>query len=581
MRLLRTHGALLACAGAIAIALTWNVDGYPLFEPDEGRNAEVMREMAAANGYVLPRLNGLPYLDKPVVYFATGALAMEVAGPTEKAARFPSLLFTLLTLAVVGGFAHRLFGAPGAWTAVIATAATPFTIAYARTVIFDSALTFFVVSSLIAFFLAAESPPASAAPAASAAPDGPDGRGGAGNARRSWWGVLGWVAAAGGILTKGPVTLVFVLGVALPYVLWRRRWRALVDPVGLLAFVAVILPWVLAVSRQVPDFLRYVLVVETVQRVTSPALGRAGPIWYFFPIVLGATLPWIVATMVGWRRDVLRPGGAAPDRRTVFLLLWIAVPLLVFTLSQSKRPQYVLPLVPAVALLLARVWHHGGTPLPGARAAAGGLVILGGGLVARRDWIAGLFDTTPEVAALIPPTALALGLAAAIAGSVVFALAERRDVVLLALALPACAIPVAGMPLLRTIGADRSSGALADALEPVVTARTQVVAVRTYPLSLPFYLGRELTLVTEDGAELTSNYVTRHVDLMRRLPDSPLRPPEWWREALATCERPRIFLVPRDARAIRRDLEARLPLRAETRKVAAYGPCGPADLATR
>lgn len=569
MRLLRTHGALLACAGAIALALSWNVDGYPLFEPDEGRNAEVMREMAAANGYALPRLNGLPYLDKPVLYFAAGALAMEVAGPGEKAARFPSLLFTVLTLAVVGWFAHRLFGTPGAWTAVVAAGATPFTIAYARTVIFDSTLTFFVVSALVAFFQAAES-----APPAPAERD-------SGGGGRSWWSALGWIAAAGGVLTKGPVTLVFVLGVALPYVLWRRRWRALVDPVGLLAFVAVVLPWVLAVSRQVPDFLRYVLVVETFQRLATPALGREEPFWYFVPILLGATLPWIVAVVVGWRRELVRPGGDDLDRRTVFLLLWILVPLLFFTLSQSKRPQYLLPLVPAVGLLLARVWHHGGDPLPGARAAAGALVVLGGGLIARRDWIAGLFDTTPEVVALIPPTALGLGLAAALAGSAVFALAERRDVVLLALALPVCAIPLAGMPLTRAVAADRSSEALAAALDPVVTAGTQVVAVRTYPLSLPFYLERELTLATADGAELTSTYVRRHVDVMRRLPQSPLRSADWWREALASCETPRLFVVPRAARSIRRELEARLPLRAETRKVAAYGPCGPADLAAR
>ena len=557
----------------VAFALTWRVGAYPLFEPDEGRNAEVMREMAATNGYILPRLNGLPYLDKPIVYFAAGALAMEVMGPTEKAARLPSIVFTVLTILLVAWFGGRLFGRDGAWTAALAYAASPLTIAYARTVIFDAALTFWVVGALVSFYLAAESSPPSTSPH----PQG----GSEGGGDRGWWGTVGWVATAAGVLTKGPVALMFVALVALPYALWRRRWRAVVDPVGLLAFVAVVLPWVLAVSSTVPDFVSYVLAVETVQRVTTSALGRSEPFLYFVPILLAAALPWVVAVIVGWRRDVLRRSGDRLDPRTVLLLLWIAAPLLFFTLSQSKRPQYILPLVPALALLLARVWHAAREVLPGARAAGGALVVIGGGLITRRDWIAGLFDTSPEVAARIPSTALWLGLAAAVAGSLVFAAGERRQHVLLALAAPACAIPLLGMPLLRAIGAERSSASLAEALRPVITAETEIVAVATYPLSLPFYLRRPLTLATVDGAELTSNYVTRHLAVLRRVPGSPLRPADWWREALALCPRPRIFVTSTDDAAARNVLGAALPLRGETRKVAAYGPCGPSGFVRR
>jgi 4-amino-4-deoxy-L-arabinose transferase-like glycosyltransferase len=562
----------------IAVALTWRVDGYPLFEPDEGRNAEVMREMAASNGYLLPRLNGLPYLDKPIVSFAAGAVAMEIMGPTEKAARLPSIVFTVLTILLVAWFGRRLFGRSGAWTAALAYAASPLTIAYARTVIFDAAFTFWVAAALVSFFLAAESPPPSPPPHPGAG-RGDQERGEGGGEK--WWGTAGWLATAAGVLTKGPVILVFVLFVALPYALWRRRWRAVVDPVGLLAGVAIVLPWVLAVSRTVPDFLSYVLTVETVQRVATSALGRTEPFWYFVPILLAAGLPWTVAIVAGWRRDLLRLPAGGFDRRTVFLLLWIALPFLFFSLSQSKRPQYILPLMPALGLLLARLWHAGRDVLPGVRAAAGALVVIGGGLIARRDWIAGLFDTTPAVAERIPATALALGLMAAVAGSLVFAAGERRQHVLLALAAPACAIPLVGMPLLRAIGADRSSEALAEALAPVITADTEVVGVEAYPLSLPFYLRRPLTLATRDGAELTSNYVTRHVDLLRRLPGSTLRPADWWREALALCRQPRVFVVGVDDAAARDILDAELPLRGTTRKVAAYGPCGLSGFAQR
>ena len=83
------------------LALGWNLNGYRLLDPDEGRNAEVAREMAVENDYLLPHLDGLPYLDKPIVYFAAAAAAMEVLGPTETAARLPALLATIMVPALV------------------------------------------------------------------------------------------------------------------------------------------------------------------------------------------------------------------------------------------------------------------------------------------------------------------------------------------------------------------------------------------------------------------------------------------------------------------------------------------------
>ena len=110
MTVSRQTAWLLAAAALLLLAFAFDLGGYALLEPDEGRNAEVAREMAESNDYVVPTLNGLPYLDKPALYFVVGASLMEVLGPTELAARLPSLLFTLGTLALVFWFGMRMSG---------------------------------------------------------------------------------------------------------------------------------------------------------------------------------------------------------------------------------------------------------------------------------------------------------------------------------------------------------------------------------------------------------------------------------------------------------------------------------------
>ena len=141
----------------VVVVLSIGLGAFPLLDPDEGRNAEVGREMALTNDYVMPRLDALPYLDKPIVYFAAEAAAMELLGPTELAARLPAFLFTLATAAFVAWFARRVWGPQEAMIAPIVTLATPLTIAFSRTVIFDSALAFFITVALGCFYLAIDS----------------------------------------------------------------------------------------------------------------------------------------------------------------------------------------------------------------------------------------------------------------------------------------------------------------------------------------------------------------------------------------------------------------------------------------
>jgi 4-amino-4-deoxy-L-arabinose transferase-like glycosyltransferase len=524
----------------VAIALSIHLGSVPLLDADEGRNGEVGREMAATNDYVMPRIDGMPYLDKPIVYFAAEAAAMEVLGPTELAARLPAYLFTLLTALIVFLFARRVWNEEAGSVAAIVFLSMPLTLAFARTVIFDSALTLFMVGAIVAFYLAVSSQ----CPVPSAQATAQPGTGNAaialpGTGHRApgtWssgtWSTIAWASIALGVLTKGPVAIAVPLIIAIPYAIKRKAFRALWSWGGLVAFVVIIAPWVWAVSQVVPDFLHYVVVTETAQRLATKALKRTGPPWYFVPYVIGGALPWSIVACFGWRRE--RRSDAL-----LFVALWIAIPFLFFSISQSKRPQYILPVMPAIALAVAgltfgvRAESGEGraeekdlstssalrSPHSALRAAAIVMLIIGLILVAAP--FVHVRKMSAEVAAGVQSSALPMGIVTLIGAVGAIAFARRREIAIAALSLPIIAAPITANPLLQSLGARRSAKAFVEQLQPY--ANRQVVGIDDYTGSMQFYLRRPMIVVTPDAEEFTSNYIIRHYDAFASDPKSPVR----------------------------------------------------------
>jgi 4-amino-4-deoxy-L-arabinose transferase-like glycosyltransferase len=488
----------------VVIAIAMHLGGPALLDADEGRNAEVAREMAETNDYVMPRLNGLPYLDKPVVYFAAEAAVMEILGPTELAARLPAYLFTLATAAVLWWFGRRVWGGDTGLVAAIAFLAMPLTTAFARTVIFDSALTFFVVVSLLAFYLAVEE-------------------------SNSRWSALAWASMGVAMITKGPVTFVLVLFVAIPYA-WRRKSIGRIFPLlGIVLFVAVVAPWVWGVSRVVPEFLEYILVTETAERMATNALKRTGPPWYFIPYLIGGALPFSIVALFSWRSFKRR------DPAMLYLALAIAIPFVFFSINQSKRPQYVVPLMAPAALLIARIWSEAKTRAAGIVLALFGGVFLIAPLYFHRT------KMKPEIAAVADETALALGIAFVL-GGLLAVFVKRRDVALVALTIPVIAMPLASNGLMHALGERRSTKSFVAELAPHVTPQTEIIGVEAFTGSMAFYLERPITVVTEDASELTSNYLVRRYEQFTSNPFSPLKPLSYFDRSLAS-NAPRVYIV--------------------------------------
>jgi 4-amino-4-deoxy-L-arabinose transferase-like glycosyltransferase len=554
--------ALVVWLVVVVLAVGYGIGGYGLIEPDEGRNAEVGREMAATNNYILPHLNGLPYLDKPVLFFAAVAASIEAFGSNEFAARLASLIFGLATAALAGWFAFRLWGREAAALAATATATAPLALGLSRAVIMDTTLSFFIVLALVCFFIATENRAQAREEAGSPRP---------------WmlWTMGGWAAIGLGILTKGPVAFAVPLLVATPFALRRRATLAVWNPLGPVVMFAVALPWVWAVSREIPNFLHYVVVTETWARMTTDELRRTEPVWFFVPVLLVGAFPWTVLLLSNLRSRLVLE---RPDTRwaAFYLWLWILVPLVFFSLSRGKQEQYVLPLVPAVALVVASRWSD---RVKGVRVAATLWGLLGlAMLVAAALGMPGL-DTARVSTETAIRMAIGLG-GSAITGAVVawFGAAGRRHLALVGLALPLMAFPVVSAGLVEEVAGDRSARGLAEEVGRRMTADTDLLWIESYAGGLSFYLERTIPLASVDGDELRSNYILRNSEVFLG-EKSNLRPLESAANEVADCRGSQIFLLSTKSQDLGDEIEeSGVPLLMKNRRWMAFGPdCVPLE----
>jgi len=329
---------LIVVALAFAASL-WLAGAYPLIDPDEGRNAEVAREMIERGDAIIPHLAGMPYLDKPPALFWAAGAAIGAFGATPFAARLPAVLAACLTLLVLGRLALREGDPAFAVRAVALTAGAPLFAVISAYVIFDMPLTLCV--TVVWTGLAREL-----------------GRGADGRRRAAMF-----LALALGVLIKGPVMLAWAIGGSLGAALLLRRVDALRWlgwwP-GWLAFLALVGGWFTLATVRHPEYPRYALLEESFERLTSGSFRREQP-WWFVPAVLaGGALPWSLATpWVALRRRRAEPegtplpGGRNAARVALGFVLFAAI---FFTLSRSKLVTYLLPALPPLAWLAAAAW---------------------------------------------------------------------------------------------------------------------------------------------------------------------------------------------------------------------------------
>ncbi len=308
---------------------------FGLLGADEPRYAQVAREMFERHDWITPTLGGKPWLEKPIVYYWQAMLAYRVFGVSDWAARIPSAIDATLMVLAIYLFLRKLRPGFHLDTALI-TASAAGVIGFARAASMDMPLASAFTVAMLAWFTWHES-------------------------ERAAYLSLFYFCIALGTLAKGPVAPFLAAVIIIVYALARHDYSPILKTLwipGVLLFLFVALPWYVAVQLHNPQFFREFILEHNLARFGTNLYRHSQPSWYYVPVLLLALIPWVVfltiaasnSLRVWWRQR--RTYLESENSFNVFLLIWLIVPVIFFSISQSKLPGYILPALPAGTILL-------------------------------------------------------------------------------------------------------------------------------------------------------------------------------------------------------------------------------------
>ena len=314
----------------VALAYLLPLGTHGLWIPDETRYAQISQNMLLSGNWVSPHFMDVRYFEKPVAGYWMIAIGQALFGQNLFGVRFASALSTALSVLLCYLIARRMWNEPRkSFACALLYMSLTVIAAQAGYANLDPQFTFWVNLSLVALWFAVDSAS----------------RG----QRLIAWAVLG-LACGMGFMTKGFLAWLLPVLIALPWMLWQKRWRELLvyGPVAILVAVVVSLPWVLAVHAQEPDYWRFFFWHEHIRRFAGEDAQHDAPWWYYLPLLVGFSLPWVAllppALKQAWQ--------TRRQTNIAFLLLWLWMPLIFFSLSKGKLPAYILPCLLPLALLL-------------------------------------------------------------------------------------------------------------------------------------------------------------------------------------------------------------------------------------
>jgi 4-amino-4-deoxy-L-arabinose transferase-like glycosyltransferase len=448
-----------------------------LVPTDEGRYAEMAREMVATGDWITTRLNGIKYFEKPPLQTWMNALTFEVFGFGEWQARLWTGLNGLLGIVLVAYTGKHVFTLRVGITAGLILASSFWWAALGHVNTLDMGLSGMMTIALCALLIGQ--------------------RNDATERERRNWMLMCWAGMALAVLSKGLIGLVLPGAVLVLYTFIARDWaiwKRLHLGLGLLVFFAITAPWFVLVSMKNPEFAHFFFIHEHFERFTSKVHHRAGPWYYFIPLLIGGIVPWLgvlVQSLWNGRQDTSE--GFQPKK---MLLIWAVFIFVFFSISNSKLPSYILPIFPALALLIASYLENASYKALKYNAVLMALISAIG--LAFIYKIPGLTED-PYAKPLYQAYTYWVAAAALLSliGSLfaVWIVQRQKEWAIVALAVSGF---IGGQLLLLghdPLGRYASGYIHIAAIEAELTPQTTLYAVGRYEQSLPFYLKRTMTLV--------------------------------------------------------------------------------------
>ncbi|EHM10625.1 PMT family glycosyltransferase, 4-amino-4-deoxy-L-arabinose transferase [Thermanaerovibrio velox DSM 12556] len=491
MEIFRTHRAALAVLiASLCLIYFLGLGGWGLIEPDEGRYSEIPREMLASGDWVTPRLNGVKYFEKPVMYYWMAASSFKLFGESEFTARIPCA-----ASALTGALATYAMGAPygpsAAFLGAFITGTGFLWFALSQITLTDMALGAFMTLSILCIF-----------------------KGLTGSRPLLW---LGYAFMGLSVLTKGLIGIVLPGGIFLIWILLTRRtWLLLkgISPVGILAFLGVTAPWFYKVIKANPDFAWFFFVHEHFLRYSTMVSNRYQPWWFFLALLPVALLPWTGTVLQGvlaslgelryLRKDTaLRDScqdPASESEEALLLLIWSFFILAFFSASKSKLIPYMVPAMPPLGLMggiyMARCIEDRQyrSLLPGFAVTALIMITLGAALILYPNHQDRFDPATLKAVALI-----AGGMTIA-AGLIPLLAAWARKNPWIVSAVCAAAFLLGMKQIFPVVAQARSPKALALMVQKELTDDSKVIIYKDYDQAVPFYLKR-LVVIVQDGGD--------------------------------------------------------------------------------
>jgi len=315
---------------ALYLAHIWD---YPLMEPDEGRYAEIPREMLATGNFITPHLNGVEYFEKPALQYWLTAASMKIFGENEGATRVVPAVAATINVFLTMWLARLMFTGRTALLAGVILATSTLHIVVGSIDILDMLITMFMTLSLTAFYKVQCTD------------------------NRRWY-LLFYAAMALGLLTKGLISIVLPLGIVFWYMVFTRKWsimRQLFYWPGILLFFVIAVPWFYLVCQANPDFFYFFFIREHFLRFATKFAQRYQPFWFFIPMIILGTFPWMgfLPSLLSKNGIIRKMESAENKRNIIFLLVWFFVIFIFYSISDSKLVPYIMPCFTPLAILLA------------------------------------------------------------------------------------------------------------------------------------------------------------------------------------------------------------------------------------